>query len=183
MKFISKSSNLLVVLRAGLSAQPITGTPAKPTISVRFKDGVADVQQEDLVELMLAHPAFNSDFISAEDVPGDPYALSRKSSEPDHILTEMQFGTPVRREVKGEKKALPPEIQKMIQEAAAEMAKQMLPSMVESTLKSILKDKGTAPVKAKAKGKPGRKPKAKVEKEEVFPPVDIEPQEEINLSE
>ena len=138
MKFISKSTNLLIVLKPGLSAQPITGTPAKPTISVRFKDGIADVQSEELVQLMLSHPGFNSDFISAESVVIDPYASSRQSSEPAHQMTEIKFGTPVKREVSSGGMQLPPELQKMVQGMAAEMAKQMLPSMVESTLKNIV---------------------------------------------
>ena len=48
MRFVSKSINLLVVLRAGLPAQPLTGTPALATVSVRFKDGVADVPEGEL---------------------------------------------------------------------------------------------------------------------------------------
>lgn len=141
MKFISKSTNLLIVLSPGLPAQPLTGTPAKPTISVRFKDGIADVQDEKLVHLMLAHPGFNSDFISAEDVPVDPYALSRQSSEPAHIVTEMQFGHPMKKEIKGGSNTLPPELQKLVQSAAVEMAKSMLPSMVEKTLKSLVESR------------------------------------------
>lgn len=141
MKFISKSTNLLVVLRPGLSAQPLTGTPARPTISVRFKDGIADVQQQELVEMMLAHPGFNNDFISAENVPVDPYAATRQSSEPGHTVTEIKFGTPVKRENVGEHPQLPPELQKIVQGMAAEMAKKMLPSMVESTLKSIVQSR------------------------------------------
>lgn len=161
MKFISKSSNLLVVLRPGSSAQPITGTPAKPTVSVRFKDGIAEVNEKELVAMMLAHPGFNGDFISAEDIPVDPFAGSRQPSEPAHTVTELKFGTPVARETKGGGSQLPPELQKIVQGMAAEMAKQMLPSMVEKTLKSIVESRGTQP---KAKKKPGRKPKNKIEK-------------------
>ena len=139
MKFISKSTNLLIVLRPGLSAQPITGTPAKPTVSVRFKDGIADVQNEELVQMMLAHPGFNSDFISAESVPVDPYAATRPSSEPSHAMTELKFGTPISKKTEGGNTQLPPELQKLVASLAAEMAKKMLPSMVESTLKSIVK--------------------------------------------
>jgi hypothetical protein len=168
MKFISKNSNLLIVLRAGLSAQPLTGTPAKPTVSVRFKDGVADVQQQELIDLMLLHPGFNSDFISAENSSIDPYASTRQSSEPAHVLTEMKYGTPVSRKVGGPAE-ISPELQKMVQSMAVEMAKSMLPSMVEGTLKEILasheKNKiangGNISKSGKVKGKPGRKPKIK----------------------
>jgi hypothetical protein len=138
MKFISKSTNLLIVLRPGLSAQPITGTPAKPTISVRFKDGIADVQSEELVQMMLSHPGFNSDFISADNIPVDPYAATRQSSEPAHTMTELKFGTPINKKTEGGNMQLPPELQKLVTQMAAEMAKKMLPSMVESTLKNIV---------------------------------------------
>jgi hypothetical protein len=137
MKFISKSSNLLIVLRPGLSAQPITGTPAKPTVSVRFKDGVADVQSDELVELMVAHPGFNSDFISAEGTVADPFAFTRES-EPAHSITEVKFGTPVAKITKGGNPQLSPEIMKLVQQMATKMATDMLPGMVESTIKEIV---------------------------------------------
>lgn len=138
MKFISKSSNLLIVLKPGLSAQPITGTPAKPTVSVRFKDGVADVQSQELVDLMVAHPGFNSDFISAEGTVADPFAFTRESSEPAHSITEVKFGTPVSKVTKGGNPQLSPEIMKLVQQMATKMATDMLPGMVESTIKEIV---------------------------------------------
>ena len=141
MKFISKSSNLLVVLKPGLSAQPITGTPALPTVSVRFKDGMAEVVQDELITMMLNHPGFNSDFISAEDAYGDPYAASREESEPAHVVTELKHGTPVSRKTHGPKEKLPDGMQKLVQETATElakeMAKDMLPGMVKETLKAM----------------------------------------------
>jgi hypothetical protein len=176
MKFISKSSNLLIVLRPGLSAQPLTGTPAKATISVRFKDGVADVQQLELVEMMLAHPGYNGDFISADTVAVDPYALTRQPSEPAHVLTEMKFGTPVSRSVKGGTPNLSPEIQKMVQAMAADMAKSMLPSMVEGTIKALMADRDSAKKSTgvKVKGKPGRKPKVKAAEPVLATPTETE---------
>lgn len=143
MKFVSKATNLLIVLRPGMSAQPLTGTPATPTLSVRFKDGVVEVQQPELIEMMLKHPAFNGDFIAMdEEVPkSDPYAASRKPSEPAHVLTEMKYGTPVARQVVGGGSpfaSLPPAMQKLVQDMAGEMAKAMVPSLMESTLKSLM---------------------------------------------
>lgn len=159
MKFVSKSSNLLIVLRPGLSAQPITGTPAKPTVSVRFKDGVADVQSEELVAMMLVHPGYNQDYISAEGVPMDPYALSRQPSEPAHILTDLKHGTPMSRVVKGGNPQLPPEMQKLVQSMAADMARQMLPEMLKSVVAAHAASKATTTKAGKPKGKPGRKPR------------------------
>ena len=141
MKFISKSSNLLIVLKPGMSAQPLTGTPAVPTVSVRFKDGMADVQSQELTDLMLAHPGFNGDFISAEAVPTDPFASMRQQAEPTHVLTEMKFGTPVARSTKGPAANLSPEIMKLVQQMASQMATEMLPGMVENTIKQIVSTK------------------------------------------
>lgn len=168
MKFVSKSSNLLIVLRAGLSAQPITGTPAKPTVSVRFKDGIAEVPDGELTDMMLAHAGFGGDFISAEI---DPYAGTRKSVEPEHVLTELKYGTPIARTSTAGVK-MSPEMQKIVASLASEMAKQMLPGMVEETLKSILsthegaKVAEKAPVVAKTGKKKGRPAKAKAQKVE-----------------
>jgi hypothetical protein len=179
MKFISKSSNLLIVLRPGFAAQPLTGSPAKPTVSVRFKDGVAEIQQQELIDMMLAHPGFNGDFISVEETKTDPYASLRRSTEPAHVLTEMKYGTPVSRQVVGAGSpisGLSPELQKAVQSLAGEMAKAMLPGMVKSTLEGLVSahqaDKATSDVKStapkyglkkdgKERGRPGRKPKVK----------------------
>jgi len=161
MKFISKSSNLLVVLRPGLPAQPLSGMPAKPTISVRFKDGIAEIQQQELIDMMIAHPGFNNDFVSA-DV--DPYAAQRKFNEPTHVITEMKFGTPVSKIVSGGTQ-LPLEMQKLVQEMAVNLAKSMLPSMLESALKEIVKVHEATKEKdvvVRIKKKPGRKPKVKI---------------------
>lgn len=169
MKFISKSSNLLIVLRSGLSAQPITGTPAKPTISVRFKDGVAEVDNQELANMMLAHPGFNSDFISAESVTFDPYASTRQPSEPAHVLTELKHGTPMSRVVKGGNPQLSPELQKLVQTMAADMAKQMIPEILKSLVTANDAEKKASGTKANSK--PGPKPKKKVQVEVPAPIV------------
>lgn len=164
---------MLIVLRPGLSAQPLTGTPAKPTISVRFKDGIADVQQEEIVAMMLAHPAFNADFICADNI-SDPYAASRQSSEPAHVLTELKYGTPVHREVVGAKPQLTPEMSQLVKSMAADLAKEMLPGLVQDTLKQLVKthEEEKASSGVKVKGKRGRKPKiATAEVEPVSPIV------------
>ena len=156
-KFFSKSANLMVVLSPGLQAQPLTGTPAKPTVSVRFKDGMADVANEDVVKMMLEHPGFNSDFI-AEESPVDPYKFGRQSTEPAHILVDMEHGTPGEKKIVGEAPKFSPEMQKLINAAAIEMAKSMLPTMVEATLKDIMNDRNTKTV-VKKPVKSGKKVK------------------------
>ena len=170
MKFISKSSNLLVVLKPGIQAQPLTGTPAIPTLSVRFKEGVAEVKEEALVSMMLAHPRFNKEFVSADNLSTDPFVKGRKSIEPTHEMTKIKYGTPVAREIKGgDKPELSPAMEKIVKESATALAKELLPNMVKDTLEQLVKNKkkpGRKPGK-----KPGRKPGRKIGKVSTPEPV------------
>lgn len=134
MKFISKSSNLNIVLRPGMSAQPLTGTPAVATIFVKFTDGIAEVGDKELIEMMLTHNGFNRDFVSADEKGTDPYVHIRESSEVQYVTEELIHGQ-TKRTSSPIKKTLPPEIQKMIKEQAMSIAKEMLPTMVEAVLK------------------------------------------------
>lgn len=139
MKFISKSANLNIILRPGLPAQPITGTPPTPALSVRFQNGIASIDDQRMVDMMLAHPGFMTDFISAEEGAPDPFAAFRQESEPQHMMTDIKHGSPQGRILSKGKLSLPPEVLKLIQEQAASMAKEMLPSMVAETLKTLIK--------------------------------------------
>lgn len=141
MKFVSKSSNLYIVLRPGLQAQPLTGMPATPTIGVRFQNGIVEVKEEEMVKMMLNHPAYNNDFISAEPDEKDPYAFMRQDSEPQHVMTEMKYGMPSSRKAAPMKNQFPPEIQKALTEMATQMAgammKEALPTAVAEAIASI----------------------------------------------
>lgn len=163
MKFISKSTNLRVVLQSELAPQPLSGFPGRSGITVRFQGGLAEVDDPKLIELMLNHPAFNIDFISAEETSGaDPFAYLRAEAEPQHVTTEMRYGMPEKRITSAKNLPLPPEAMKVVQDLALDMAKSMLPGMMEAYLKALA-DKTVAtnatqaPVQApKAAGKPGR---------------------------
>ncbi len=139
-KFISKCANLHIIIKPGIPAQPITGAHATPTISVKFQDGVANVEDEELIVKMKAHPGFNSDFISAEEEAPDPYAYMRSETEPTHVMHEMKYGQPVNRTAPPVKKELPIEIRKMVQDQATLIAKQMLPGMVKEVLGALAKE-------------------------------------------
>lgn len=141
MKFVSKNSNLLIVLRQGIPGSHITGTPAKPMISARFKDGMFETSDDDIVNMLLAHPGFDSDFVSTEDTHGlDPYAYMRESSEPEHTVTQIKYGQPVG-SGKPAKIKFPPEVMKALQEQALEMAKAMAPALAAEYLKNALTTK------------------------------------------
>jgi len=134
MKFVSKSTNLYVILKPGLPAVPMTGTPAVPTISVRFMDGIAKVDDEGLVKMMLAHPGYNVDFISVDEDGADPYKFQRQDAEPAHVLTDMKYGMPSARTVGNQKNPLPPEAMKLVTELASQMVKDMLPGALAAAL-------------------------------------------------
>ncbi len=145
MKFISKSSNLYIVLRPGMQAQPLTGTPAVPTLGARFQNGIIDVQDEAQVEMMRKHPGYNVDFIEADPITNhDPFKYLRQEVEPAHVLQEMKYGQPTGRNVSPTQATLPPEILKMIQDQAMEMAKEMLPGMLKAIVAEANKDKVSA---------------------------------------
>ena len=112
------------------------------------------------IDMMLKHPAFGVDFISAESTSGvDPYAYTRQDSEPQHVITEMKYGSPEKRTVGGNKVLLPPEAMKVVQELAVQMAKDMLPGMMEAYLKAALDSRDTGPETDKASD-PAQTPKA-----------------------
>lgn len=136
MRFVSKSTNLSIILRPSIPGNPLMGTPPTPGLSGRFIDGVLDVKDEEMIALLLKHPGYNQDYISVEDGQRDPYAYNRQESEPDHVHTEMQFGTPVARKVGSAGPKLPPEVMKLVQEMATQMVSEMLPGAVQATLEA-----------------------------------------------
>lgn len=135
MKFVSKNSNLRIILEPGLAAQPISGMPAKPTIFVKFTDGVAEVKEATLIEKMRNHPGFETDFIAVGDDGEDPFKYNREEVEPAHTITEMKYGTAVARQSSVKSPKLSPELTKMLNERAMEMVRDMLPGAVEAVLK------------------------------------------------
>lgn len=137
MKFVSKIANLNIILRPGIPAQPLTGAPEVPTLYVRFKDGVANITDENLVELMLKHPSRDSDFIVIEENERDPFAHMRAPSEPAHSISEIEHGAvKSRTETPVAPMQLPPQILEMINQQALAVAEKMLPGMVAKVLES-----------------------------------------------
>jgi predicted transcriptional regulator len=138
MKFISKNSNLNIILRPGQQAQPLTGTPAVSALSVRFQNGMAEISDEKLIEMMLLHPAFNQDFISVEEGITDPYAYRRGESEPQHVTTEIKYGHPVARSASPVATQTSPELKKMIAEAAASIVEQQRPALMKEAIEAAM---------------------------------------------
>ena len=145
MKFFSTmNANLMVVLRQGLPGNSQLGTSTTPGLYARFKDGSIDISDENMIEMMLKHPGFKTDFVKLEESQsGDPYASKRLSAEPVHRISEMDHGQP--RRVDTGPATISPELRESLMKMAKDMAtpmaielsKQMLPQMIQETLKAM----------------------------------------------
>lgn len=140
MKFVSKHSNLLIVLTPGLPANALAGVAARPGLNIKFKNGVVEVKDEEIVTKMKSHPGFNVDYIAVDDkIVNDPFEGQRSELEPAHVITEMSHGEIASRKV-SKKNKLTPELERMIQSLATEKAKAMLPNLIEEAIDKIAKN-------------------------------------------
>lgn len=138
MKFVSKMSNYRVILQHSVPAEPITGRLATPGLWVKFENGVADVRDEKIIEMMKRHPVFGSDFIIMEEEQKDPFEDMRNSVEPDHNITEIKYG-----HVDGTTNPRPAlnvnkETKRMLMDMAKDMATEMAPALAKQMLKEVL---------------------------------------------
>lgn len=122
-----------VVLSPGIQAEPLSGRAAIHGLYVKFEDGVASVVDEKIIDLMLAHPGFNRDYISAEEGNKDPFV--RRSIEPEHNVVNIEYGH-VGKNVNPATavSSMTPEMKKAITDLASGMAK----SMTEAALKDLV---------------------------------------------
>lgn len=169
MKFFSKNANLMIVLKQGLPGNNQLGTATTPGLYARFKDGQIDIKDPGMIELMLKHPGMDVDFIKvSEEVEIDPFAGKRAQSEPNHVISEMEFGHPKR--VTQPPTNLTPEMKAALMEVAKpmaiELAKAMLPSMIQETLKSMSQSSESTAEKSEEPVAPdvATAPKAKAKK-------------------
>jgi len=138
MKFISKNSNLRIVLSPGIPANQMSGIAGKPGVYVKFQDGIVDVKDEEMINQMRRHPAFNQDFIVVDDNGKDPYADIRQEIEPVHIIQEMKYGQVEAVKVSPHAEGkIDPKIKKLVDELAMKKVKELLPAMVEEAVKQM----------------------------------------------
>lgn len=129
----------MIVLSPGIPAQPLSGTPAKSGVYVRFKGGVMETSDESIIEKMKAHPAFNLDFIAVDDKERDPFSNSRDESEPTHHIAEIRYGHVENPKSSSKKIKINKDVEKMINALAMEKVKEILPGMVEATIRKLAK--------------------------------------------
>ena len=137
MKFISKASNYCVVLRQGIPGERLTGRQAVPGLYVRFQDGATIVNDENICKMLRENSAFNVDYIESEENVVDPYAASRRPSEPEHNVMEIQYGHVGKNINPRPLVQFTPEQKQVIQDMATAMAKEMAPTMAKEMLKEV----------------------------------------------
>jgi len=167
MKFISKSNNLLIVLSQSFQAEPKAGIPARPGVSVRFENGLAVVNDEEICKQLMAHSGFKRDFV-LDNEELDPYASSRKDAEPDHVITDMKYGTPGKTMAPKKKIVIPDEMKQYmsdtIKSGIEEGIKSLIPAMVDQIKTTTLEQEAKKKVKKTTKKTPAAKKKAAKEK-------------------
>lgn len=95
--FRSKYSNCQVTLRPSVAAEPLTGRSAVSGLHVRFKDGIAILddsipREKEMLKLLMQKQNFGVDFILLDDGGVDPFADNRQPVEPEHDITEIKHG-------------------------------------------------------------------------------------------
>ena len=142
-KFISKNANLRVVLKHGIPAEPLTGRQAVPGLYVKFENGIVNIDDEDTVKLMIGHSAFNQDFILVEEGQIDPYLIQRREKEPEHNLTEIEYGHVGKTATPKSPVKLTSEQERLLKEMAIKIANQIAPEIAKKMLRDALVEKAS----------------------------------------
>ena len=135
IKFVSKNSNYMIVLRPGVEGNRTLGTHSIPGLYVRFVGGIADVKEENAVELLRAHPSFGTDFVEVKPEEIDPFKDQRDEVEPPHYTTEIKYGHAERTIGTPRPVRMTPAMKKVIEKEAVKMIPNILKENPE-----ILKD-------------------------------------------
>ena len=114
--FVSKNSNLMIVLRPGVKAEPLLGLPGKEPLHLKFQDGKLRIEDENVAtQLIESAPYKRGSFILVDEQEIDPYKYRRKENEPGHNVSELKYGTVVGTNLKDNKVKLKPEVLEAIE--------------------------------------------------------------------
>lgn len=143
MRFVSKNSNLMIVLTPGIPAQPLSGTPARPGLYIKFKGGICEIKDEETIKQMLAHPGCNADFIAVEETAKvqDPFSSNRSEEEPAHHIAELKYGHLESPKSTAKKQKMTPEMKKLITSLASELAMEQLKAILPQAVEMAMKQK------------------------------------------
>lgn len=137
VKFVSKNSNFMVVLKPGVPGSTITGQQPQPGIYVRFQGGTVDVREESIIEMLRNNRGCGVDFVEIKQSESDPYEHVRQETEPIHNTTEINYGHIGKATKSQAKTILSPELKKIIEAEAIKI----LPSLLKKNpkiLKAVL---------------------------------------------
>lgn len=118
MKFFSKIGNYRILLTPNIPGNPYMQIPPVYGKSVKFNEGVAEVTDEEIINLMKNHRNFNKEFFAEQK---DPFANRRVSSEPVHEITEMEAGRAVRSVSSKPSNVISGKLEEMIKEMAVRL--------------------------------------------------------------
>ena len=135
VKFVSKNSNYMIVLKSGVEGSRALGTQAIPGLYIKFQSGTVDIKEDSIVEMLRSHPGYGTDFIEVKEQEADPYQGNREEIEPDHIVSEIKYGHVEKSVGRPRKIKLTPQLKKAVEAEALKM----LPGLLKSNPK-ILKD-------------------------------------------
>lgn len=158
-KFVSKNSNLMVVLKPGVPGSTITGQQPTPGIYVRFQGGTVDVKEEAILNMLRRHSGFGSDFVEIKQEESDPFEHTRKETEPDHKITEMEYGHVGKTKTSKGKTVLSPELKKIIEAEAIKMLPGLLkknPKILKDILSGLAEEVKKDEADVESKQEPGR---------------------------
>jgi len=128
----------MLVLKPGIQGNHLTGTASVPGLYIRFRDGIAEVKDEDMINIIKNSDGYrNGEFIAVGDNGEDPFADARIATEPVHIVQEMKYGHIEGRKVSDVPVKIPASVKKMIEAEAKKMAKAMLPELLKEAVKEL----------------------------------------------
>jgi hypothetical protein len=126
MKFISKNANLRLVLRPGIPAEPMVGRLATPGMYVLFQDGETVVNDPEYIKRLMAHPGLGTDFVAVSEEEEAALVARSSSIEPEHEITEVQFGHPGKSIGNKKGPLMSPELKKAVSDMAVELAMKII---------------------------------------------------------
>src|SRR3990167_1342801 len=156
MKFVSKIQNYRLVLRPGIPGNSVMGIPPTPGLYVKFEQGIVIVNDQNIVDLILASKFFGRDFVAIKEGDVDPYLPQRKPTENEHVTTEMDGGRPVGT-VQSQKPA-PKGFTAAVKEETVKQLQSLIPKLREEIYNKV---KSELLAEAEGKKRPGRPKKIK----------------------
>jgi hypothetical protein len=138
MKFVSKLLKLRVVLKQGLPGNRQLGTPSISMLSVLFENGMAEVNNQEMIDLMMKHPGCKKnsedkifEFMPLSEDGKDPFAGNRPDVEPLHTMTNIDYGH-LGKSINVKKPVvLSSDQMELVKKLAADMATELFKKMVD----------------------------------------------------